>query len=290
AVDSSAALARAVAEVGLPAVVKTRRLGYDGKGQVVLETQDQVASAWTALGGTPCIVEGFVRFTRELSVLAVRGRDGAATCYPLVENRHEGGILRRSLAPASALAPAVGAQAEQFARALLEHLGYVGVLALELFEVAGDLLANEVAPRVHNSGHWTIEGAETSQFENHVRAILGLPLGSTAARGPSAMVNCIGTMPDRDAVLRIPGAHLYDYGKAERAGRKLGHVTVTASDTEELTARLARVRALCDGAGLPSLRDIRCRDPPRGERFVGVLTRPGRGTLHLARGARETGR
>jgi len=249
AVDSPAALARAVAEVGLPALLKTRRLGYDGKGQVVLETQDQVASAWTALGGTPCIVEGFVRFTRELSVLAVRGRDGAATCYPLAENRHEGGILRRSLAPAPALAPAVGAQAEQFARALLEHLGYVGVLALELFEVDGRLLANEMAPRVHNSGHWTIEGAETSQFENHVRAVTGMPLGSTAPLGCAAMLNLIGCWPEPSTILAVPGAHLHLYGKAPRPGRKTGHVTLRCDDPAILRERVAAVERLIAAAG-----------------------------------------
>jgi 5-(carboxyamino)imidazole ribonucleotide synthase len=249
AVDSSAALARAVAEVGLPAVVKTRRLGYDGKGQVVLETQDQVPPAWTALGGAPCIVEGFVRFTRELSVLAVRGRDGAATCYPLVENRHEGGILRRSLAPAPAVAPAVDAQAEQFARALLEHLGYVGVLALELFEVEGRLLANEMAPRVHNSGHWTIEGAETSQFENHVRAVTGMPLGSTAPLGCAAMLNLIGRWPEPSTILAVPGAHLHLYGKAPRPGRKTGHVTLRCDDPATLRERVAAVERLIAATG-----------------------------------------
>jgi 5-(carboxyamino)imidazole ribonucleotide synthase len=135
-------------------------------------------------------------------------------------------------------------------RPLLDDLGYVGVCCVELFDAGGELLANEIAPRVHNSGHWTIEGAQTSQFENHVRAILGMPLGATTARGVSAMANCIGVMPDRDAILRVPGAHLHDYGKSPRPGRKLGHVTVTASDTAELDAAFADVLALCDGAGL----------------------------------------
>ena len=254
AVDSSAALARAVRRAsGCPRSLKTRRLGYDGKGQVVLrDAATRSAPAWTALGGAPCIVEGFVRFTRELSVLAVRGRDGAAACYPLVENRHEGGILRRSLAPAPDVAPAVGAQAERFARALLEHLGYVGVLALELFEVEGRLLANEMAPRVHNSGHWTIEGAETSQFENHVRAVTG-----HAARARPAPLGCAGdAQPDRAtgptpaAILAVPGAHLHLYGKAPRPGRKVGHVTLRCDDPATLRERVAALERLIAATGL----------------------------------------
>ncbi len=170
----------------------------------------------------PLILESLVPFDRELSVLAVRGLDGTVACWPLVENHHEGGILRVSRAPA----PGVGgngdhslqARGELLAAQLLDDLDHVGVLAVELFDVGGELLANEIAPRVHNSGHWTIEGATTSQFENHLRAVLGWPLGATAARGPSAMVNCIGVMPARDAVLAIPGAHLHDYGKSPRPG------------------------------------------------------------------------
>ena len=251
AVDSVAALHVAVDAIGLPAVLKTRRGGYDGKGQVVLREPAEVDAAWTRLGGVPCILEGLVPFGRELSILAVRGRDGEVACWPAVENHHRDGLLRLTRAPAPGLDDVLQTRAEASIRPLLDALDYVGVCCVELFDVGDDVLANEIAPRVHNSGHWTIEGAETSQFENHVRAILGLPLGSTAARGLCAMVNCIGTMPDRDAVLRTPGAHLYDYGKTARAGRKLGHVTVTASDAEELIPRLARVRELCDGAGLP---------------------------------------
>ena len=236
--------------IGFPAVLKTRRGGYDGKGQVVLREQADLHGAWVQLGEVPCILEGFVAFDRELSILAVRGRDGEVACWPAVENHHRDGILRLTLAPAPDLDAALQARAEAAIRPLLEDLDYVGVCCVELFDVGGDVAANEIAPRVHNSGHWTIEGAETSQFENHVRAILGLPLGSTAARGPSAMVNCIGAMPDHDAVLRIPGAHLHDYGKAARPGRKVGHVTVTASHVEELESRLAPVRELCDRAGL----------------------------------------
>jgi len=249
AVDSRDALDRAVAGIGLPAVLKTRRLGYDGKGQVVLRARGEADDAWSALGGVPCIVEGFVPFARELSILAVRGRDAATTTYPLVENRHAGGILRRSLSPAPGVTSALAADAERFARALLEHLSYVGVLALELFEVDGRLLANEMAPRVHNSGHWTIEGAETSQFENHVRAITGAPLGSTAPIGCTAMLNLIGGWPEPSAVLAVPGAHLHLYGKAARPGRKVGHVTVRCDDPLALGARVEVLEKLIAARG-----------------------------------------
>ncbi len=245
AVDTIDDLRAAVAAIGLPAVLKTRRGGYDGKGQAVLRTPADVEPAWAALGVVPCILEGFVPFDRELSIVAVRGRDGALGFWPAVENHHRDGILRCTLAPAPGLEPALQARAEAAIRPLLDDLDYVGVCCVELFDVGGTLLANEIAPRVHNSGHWTIEGAETSQFENHLRAVLGLPLGSTAARGPSAMVNCIGALPDRDAILRTPGAHLHDYGKDARPGRKVGHVTVTASDPATRDARLApRARAM----------------------------------------------
>src|SRR5664279_5288529 len=185
----------AVESVGLPAVLKTRRGGYDGKGQVVVRSESELEAGFTELSeGRPLILEAMVPFDRELSVLAVRSRDGEVRCWPLVENRHEDGILRTSRAPAPNLDPDLQRAAEGYARALLEEFDYVGVLAVELFQVGDALLANEMAPRVHNSGHWTIEGAVTSQFENHLRAVLGWPLGSTAARGASAMVNCIGVL------------------------------------------------------------------------------------------------
>ncbi len=241
-VSTRAELEHAVGEVGgLPAVLKTRRGGYDGKGQRVLRGSGDLEAAWAQLGGVPLILEALVPFDRELSVLAVRAAGGAVACWPVVENHHEQGILRVSRAPARGLAPALQPRAEDLANRLLADLDHVGVLAVELFELDGELLANELAPRVHNSGHWTIEGADTSQFENHLRAVLGLPLGSTAARGPSAMVNCIGEMPDRDAVLAVAGTHLHDYGKVPRPGRKLGHVTLTAPDDDELTARLVEL-------------------------------------------------
>jgi 5-(carboxyamino)imidazole ribonucleotide synthase len=244
-VDSRADLDVAIEAVGgLPAILKTRRGGYDGRGQARLQTRNDLGAAWDELGGVPLILESLVPFDRELSVLAVRGVDGAVACWPLVENHHEGGILRVSRAPAPGLTDALQSRGQELAARLLTDLDHVGVLAVELFDVGGELLANEIAPRVHNSGHWTIEGAVTSQFENHVRAVLGWPLGSTDARGPSAMVNCIGVMPSRDAVLAIPGAHLHDYGKQPRRGRKLGHVTVVAADDTELDARLAAVHSV----------------------------------------------
>jgi 5-(carboxyamino)imidazole ribonucleotide synthase len=242
-VDLEAELLRALRDIGMPAVLKTRRMGYDGKGQAVVRTTVDAAAAWSAMGGVPLLLEAFVDFARELSILAVRSRTGDVAFYPLVQNEHRGGILRTSRAPAPD-AVALQPKAESYARKLLESLDYVGVLAIEFFEKDGDLLANEMAPRVHNSGHWTIEGAETSQFENHVRAVAGLPLGSTAAIGHAAMVNILGRLPATPAVLAIPGAHLHLYGKSPAPLRKLGHITITAHDATELEERIAKVQAL----------------------------------------------
>ena len=244
AVSGEADLHEAVAVLGLPAVLKTRRGGYDGKGQTLLADAADVDGAWERLGGVPLVLEGFVPFDRELSILAVRDRNGDVRCWPAVENHHRHGILRLSRAPAPSLDEALQHRAEACIRPLLSDLDFVGVCCVELFDVDGVLIANEIAPRVHNSGHWTIEGAETSQFENHVRAVGGLPLGTTGARGICAMVNCISTMPDRDAVLRVPGAHLHDYGKQPRVDRKLGHVTIVASDATALDERLAELRKI----------------------------------------------
>jgi 5-(carboxyamino)imidazole ribonucleotide synthase len=248
--DSYDSLRSAVRDFGLPAVVKTRRGGYDGKGQVVMRAPADVELAWETFrdADTDLIVEEFVVFDRELSIVAVRGRDGTIACWPVVQNEHRNGILHRTLAPAPGLDDALQLRAEGCIRPLLTQLDYVGVCCVELFDVGGTLLANEIAPRVHNSGHWTIEGAETSQFENHVRAVAGMPLGSTAARGVSAMVNCIGRAPNRDAVLHVEGAHLHDYGKSPRPGRKLGHITVTAPDAPTRDARLAEVERLIDAS------------------------------------------
>jgi 5-(carboxyamino)imidazole ribonucleotide synthase len=243
-VDSRRELDEAVREIGLPGVLKTRRLGYDGKGQALLRNTADIKAAWRMLGSQALIYEEYVPFVRELSILAVRGRDGATACYPLVENHHRDGILRLSLAPAPACPPALQTLAEEYAGRVLERLNYVGVLAIELFQVGNALLANEMAPRVHNSGHWTIEGAVTSQFENHLRAVCGLPLGDTAPRDYAAMINLIGALPDRAAVLAIPGAHLHDYGKAPRPGRKLGHITLVEDDRAALDAKIERIITL----------------------------------------------
>lgn len=244
AVDSLADLRQAVATIGLPAVLKTRRLGYDGKGQRVLRNPADIEAAFAALGGVPLILEGFVEFEREVSVIAVRATTGEEAFYPLAENTHRDGILRYSVAPFSA--PALQRQAEQHATALLRHFDYAGVLTIEFFVKDGVLMANEIAPRVHNSGHWTIEGAATSQFENHIRAILGLPLGDTSARGHAAMVNFIGKMPRVASVLAIPGAHHHDYGKTPRPGRKLGHATLTADSAEQVRQALGALLHLTD--------------------------------------------
>jgi 5-(carboxyamino)imidazole ribonucleotide synthase len=238
AIDSEADFRAAVADIGLPAVLKTRRFGYDGKGQAVLRTPADAEAAWTRLGGRPLILEGFVPFDRELSILAVRGRDGQIVTYPLVENVHIGGILHRSVAPAPDLGEELGERAAEFAARVLTELDYVGVLTIEWFQDGPRLLANEMAPRVHNSGHWTIEGALTSQFENHVRAVCGLPLGKPDAVGHSAMYNFIGDVPDAKAVLANPDAHLHLYGKSSRPGRKVGHVTLRAGSAGELQAKL----------------------------------------------------
>jgi 5-(carboxyamino)imidazole ribonucleotide synthase len=244
AVGSREDLERALQKIGLPAVLKTRRFGYDGKGQAVIRGPGDAARAWAALGAVPLLLEGFVAFEREVSQLAVRGRDGALAYYPLVENHHERGILSLTLAPAPVITADLHEQAVEATRRVLEALDYVGVLAIEFFQQGGRLIPNEMAPRVHNSGHWTIEGARTSQFENHLRAVLGWPLGEAAALGPCAMVNLIGTPPEAAAVLAVPGAHLHLYDKSPRPGRKVGHVTVRAATAEQVRERVEQVRAL----------------------------------------------
>jgi 5-(carboxyamino)imidazole ribonucleotide synthase len=217
-------------EAGVPALVKSRQLGYDGKGQRRVESHEAI--------GRNELAEELVSFERELSIVAVRGRDGDTRFYPLAENEHRGGILAVSCAPA---ADAPQEQAEEIATKLLDSLGYVGVLAVELFDVGGTLLANEFAPRVHNTGHWTIDCATTSQFENHVRAVLGRPLGSTKPLGESVMVNLVGEVPQLESLLAVPGAHVHLYGKKPRSGRKLGHVTLVDADEDaiELVTGLA---------------------------------------------------
>lgn len=235
-VDSLDDLKNAMDEIGSPAILKTRKLGYDGKGQVLIRSGAEIEYAWNELRNIELILEQFVNFTREVSILAVRGQNGERVYYPLVENFHRDGILRLSRAPF--LDENLQHLAQKYAQRVLDALNYVGVLAIEFFQVGDKLLANEMAPRVHNSGHWTIEGAVTSQFENHTRAILGMSLGSTQTRGFCAMVNFIGELPDVDALLKIPDAHVHLYDKAPRAGRKLGHVTMVAKDQETREKRL----------------------------------------------------
>ncbi len=246
AVDSRAALEAAVQSIGLPGVLKTRRMGYDGKGQFVLRKPADLDAAWAALGAAPLLYENLVPFDREVSVIAVRGLDGDVAFYPLNLNVHREGILRLTRAPYGDAA--LTRQAQRAAKKLLEHFGYVGVLTVEFFVARGKLIANEMAPRVHNSGHWTIEGAETSQFENHVRAIAGLPLGSTRARGHSAMINLIGELPERAALLREPGLHWHDYGKSARPGRKVGHITITENSAKSRNSRAMKVLGRVDRA------------------------------------------
>jgi 5-(carboxyamino)imidazole ribonucleotide synthase len=244
AVESRATLELAAAHTGLPAILKTRRLGYDGKGQFVVRDASMLNEAWKVLGGVPLVLEEMIRFEREVSIIAVRGRAGETKFYPLIGNHHEAGILRLSIAPAPRIPPALQSRAEDYARRVLDRLGYVGVLTIEFFEKDGALIANEMACRVHNSGHWTIEGAECSQFENHLRAILGWPLGSTRARGYSAMVNLIGSDAGTDALLAMPGVHVHLYGKEPRQWRKLGHVTLCAQDAAAITQMVDQARAV----------------------------------------------
>lgn len=236
-------LDRAGAVLGFPLLLKTCRLGYDGKGQTLVRTPKEAVIGWNSLRQVPCIAEQVVPFERELSLLAVRSTSGEVAFYPLVENVHKDGILRHTMAPAPDLTPELQALAEGHARQLLQTLDYVGVLAIEFFQCGAELLVNELAPRVHNSGHWSLEGAATSQFENHLRAITGMPLGSTAVVARSAMVNLIGRIPPIAAIEKIPGARLHCYGKLAAPGRKLGHITVTADSDSELAAGLARVRS-----------------------------------------------
>lgn len=244
AVSNPQELAEALATVGVPGVLKTRRLGYDGKGQAVIRDATTAPAAWDSLGRVPCIYEAFVPFTREVSVVATRARSGAFEAHPLTRNVHREGILRVSVAPDPESSHDLRRAAEAHVRAIAERLNHVGTLAVEFFVTKDGLVANEMAPRVHNSGHWTIEGAVTSQFENHVRAVAGLPLGSGDVRGAAAMVNLIGTVPPIDELLDVPGAHVHLYGKEPKPGRKLGHVTVVAKDHDELMPCVERLLEL----------------------------------------------
>jgi 5-(carboxyamino)imidazole ribonucleotide synthase len=238
-VDSRDDLLGAIRDIGLPLVVKTRRFGYDGKGQFVLRQESTVDEAWDMLGGRPLIAEEWIPFEREVSAIGARNVDGEVAIYPLTHNVHSDGILHTSCAPFDD--PSLESMARRYLESMLSRLDYVGVLALEMF-VAGDrLLANEFAPRVHNSGHWTIEGAETSQFTNHLLAITNRPLGSTGCKGHAGMLNLIGEIPGAVSELAVDGCQLHDYGKSARPGRKLGHITVLADTAAERDRALKSV-------------------------------------------------
>jgi 5-(carboxyamino)imidazole ribonucleotide synthase len=243
AINSLEDLQAATVELGYPAVLKSRTQGYDGKGQSVLKSSDDITPAWKLLDGVPSILEAFVPFQREVSIIAARSTAGEIAYYPLSENAHRGGILRVSECKTD---DPMQEKAQAYVQSLLEALDYVGVLALELFEVNGQLIANEFAPRVHNSGHWTIEGAQTSQFENHLRAILNLPLGSTAAIDKAGMVNFIGGLPAPQDILAIPGAHLHLYDKEPRKGRKVAHATLRSQDSQLFTENLKKLTSIAN--------------------------------------------
>lgn len=248
-VASRGDLEKAAHELGLPGVLKTRRLGYDGKGQMVIRDATELSGAWDRLGGVPLILEQLIEFDRELSIIAARSRAGEIAIYPLVENEHHRGILSCSFAPA-VVSESKTRLAQDYVRRLLSTFQYVGVLALEMFDVGEMLMANEIAPRVHNSGHWTIEGAETSQFENHVRAVCGRELGGVAAKGYSAMVNILGAAPDLARLRSIAGAHVHMYGKSPAPRRKLGHVTIVGDDASQVRERAREVRGVLAADGV----------------------------------------
>ncbi|HUF73568.1 MAG TPA: 5-(carboxyamino)imidazole ribonucleotide synthase [Gammaproteobacteria bacterium] len=233
-------------ELGWPIVLKTRRLGYDGRGQRIARSAEELGTAWDALGGLPAIAEAWIDFEREVSLIGVRGPEQELAFYALSENRHRDGMLESSIAPFAD--DTLEHQARAWMAAMMQQHDYCGVLTIEFFVAAGRLMANEIAPRVHNSGHWTIEGAETSQFENHVRAILGLPLGCTRARGAALMRNLIGRLPPKETLLAIEGLHLHVYGKEPRPRRKLGHCTLLAPDRETLSRRLLELESVLGNA------------------------------------------
>ena len=235
-VSSIAALRAAIPRIGLPAVIKTRRFGYDGKGQAIVRDGDDLEQIWEDLGTKSAILEAFVPFDCEVSMIAARSADGHVECFDVTENEHRDHILKTSRAPA-AISEALAKQARTIAESIANELNYVGVLAVEMFVLAGDagprLLVNEIAPRVHNSGHWTLDGASISQFEQHIRAIAGWPLGKPVCHGPVTMTNLIGDEIDSyEQWLTVPGATVHLYGKGPaRPGRKMGHVTQIGTTT-----------------------------------------------------------
>ncbi len=241
-IDNLTDLQKAIDNIGMPGILKTRRLGYDGKGQAIIRQPSELKDAWQSIGAVPATYEGFVAYNREVSIIAVRAQNGEVRFYPLVENIHRNGIL--SVSTAQINDPAQQ-QAEEIAHKVLDSFSdYVGILVIEFFQVGDKLLVNEFAPRVHNSGHWTIEGAATSQFENHLRAVTGMPLGDTNAICPSAMINIIGKVPNTHEILKVPGAHLHLYDKEARAKRKIGHITVCANNAEALSTRIGRINSI----------------------------------------------
>ena len=239
-IDSASDLQQAAASLGLPLVLKTRRLGYDGKGQAILRDAADAASSFDSLGGRDLIAEQFVPFDREVSAIGARSEDGSIVTYALSENEHRDGILRVSRAPAEG--EQIRQNADDYLQRLLTRLDYVGVLTLELFVTGDQLLANEFAPRVHNSGHWTIEGANTSQFENHMRAIAGMPLADTSVVGFPGMVNIIGSMPEDLSAIRAAEAVTHNYGKTARPDRKLGHATIVCTTAAKREKRLQAIQ------------------------------------------------
>ncbi|MGO1462806.1 MAG: 5-(carboxyamino)imidazole ribonucleotide synthase [Marinobacter sp.] len=246
--DSAESLKKAAQSLGCPVVAKSNTEGYDGKGQAVLKSPEDAEAAWNSIGHPRLMVEKFVEFNREVSIIAVRAEDGQLAFYPISENIHHNGILRYSIAPAPRLDKHLQEDAEQHIKALLNELNYVGVLTLELFETANGLVANEMAPRVHNSGHWTIEGAMTSQFENHIRAVSGHPLGNVEPRGLSCMINIIAEHGDVERLLELPYAHVHLYNKGERPGRKIGHVNILADSYAELVWRVRNCAQFLPGS------------------------------------------
>ena len=253
-VSSRTDLLEGLDALGYPAVLKTRRLGYDGKGQAVLRDPEDLERAWQRLGDSELILESFVPFELECSMVAVRALNGDTKIWPLIRNLHSNGILMLSLP--GVFDQTLQSKAAAKMRTLLEHFDYTGVLTMEFFLLEGELLVNEFAPRVHNSGHWTIDGASCSQFENHLRAVAGLPLGETEMTGCSIMFNWIGEMPNQEKAMAIPGLHWHDYGKSPRPGRKIGHATLTAETMEELKINASRLAGIA-GGGFPALlRDI----------------------------------
>ena len=243
-IQNEVELEKVVSKIGLPVVLKTNRFGYDGKGQKVIRRENDLVSVWSELGGVPLICEKFIPFTRELSLVACRGQTGEQAFYPLTESVHQKGILIKTLTPANPFPDDLQRKAQGYARKVFDTFKYVGVLALECFEVDGELLLNEMASRVHNTGHWSIEGSTTSQFENHIRAGLGLSLGETTLRGSAAMLNVIGSLPKESVLSSLNKWHVHLYGKQPKPGRKLGHLTLVCSNRQELEPLVQKAEEL----------------------------------------------